>query len=137
MDTDIASPSREDVDAVAWERVVQESAKAECWTYCSEYCKAAAEAEREDDERARNVYAFFARITWPAFHLDQSETPLGPPDRLDSFTEEELQLLAELVGVVTDPELQARIADILWLRDYGDHGKRDYRIGHRPVPRAG
>ncbi|MEH2061995.1 MAG: DUF4209 domain-containing protein [Nostoc sp.] len=38
-----------------------------------------------------------------------------------SLTDEELDFLAEIVGEVSDPELQARIADILWTskrRDY-------------------
>nr|WP_322721103.1 DUF4209 domain-containing protein [Nostoc sp. ChiQUE02]MDZ8234200.1 DUF4209 domain-containing protein [Nostoc sp. ChiQUE02] len=40
---------------------------------------------------------------------------------VDSLTDEELDFLAEIVGEVSDPELQARIADILWTskrRDY-------------------
>ena len=39
-------------------------------------------------------------------------------DIFDDFTEEELSFLAEIVFEIPDPELKARITDILWIKKY-------------------
>jgi hypothetical protein len=129
----IESPSRDALANVRWQQVIADAKSPECWEYCNAFCRSAAEAETEGDDRARNVYAFFARVTCLSFKLDEQSAPLGSEDRLLSFTDAELALLADLVTSVADPEMRARVADVLWLRNYGEAGKRDYRYAQRAV----
>ncbi len=129
----IESPSSNDLASVSWQEVISRAKTLDCWAYCNLFCQRAAEAESEGDGQARNVYAFFARVTSLSFKLDEPSAPLGPEDRLLSFTDVELALLADLVTGIADPDMLARVADILWLRNYGPGGKRDYRYAQRAV----
>jgi len=123
----------DDFALVPWQAEVAGIAEHNCWNYCNHFCAKVAETEQAGDDKALNVYRMLVRVTCIAFKLDTPDTPLGPPDRLDSIAEPELALLAGLVPDISDPEMRARVADILWLRNYGENGKRDYRMAHLAV----
>jgi len=129
----IDSPTADDVARVQWPQIIADAKNCDCFEYCNAFCRSAAEAEAEGDDRARNVYAFFARVTSLNFKLDEPSAPLGPEDRLLGFTDAELALLSDLVTDIAEPEMLARVADILWLRNYGESGKRDYRNAQRAI----
>jgi hypothetical protein len=126
-------PSLEDFHSTPWQSAIEGAPKRECWHYCNAFCSQAAATEAEGDSRAREVYAFLARVTFPRFMLDEPTAPLGPSERLDVLSQSDLALIAALLPSVSDPEMQARMADILWLRNFGENGKRDYKMGQLAV----
>ncbi len=111
--TSIDSPTADDVTRMPWQQVIADAKHCGCFEYCNAFCRSAAEAEAEGDDRAQNVYAFFARVTSLHFNLDEPSAPLGPEDRLLGFTDAELALLAGIVVDIADPEMRARVADIV------------------------
>ena len=123
----------DDLALVPWQGDIAAVPEQECWHYCNRFCAKASEAEGVGDGKTRAVYAFLARVTSLVFKLDLLATPLWPPEQLDRFTEHELVLLAALAPTVGDPEKQARVADILWLRNYGARPARDYATGRLAV----
>jgi Domain of unknown function (DUF4209) len=126
-------PSLEDFRSTPWQSAIEDAPNRECRHYCDAFCSRAAAAEAERDSRGREIYAFLARVTFPQLMLDEPAAPLGPSERLDVFSQSDLALIAELLPSVSDPEMQARMADILWLRNFGESGKRDYRMGQLAV----
>lgn len=129
MDLTIDSPTLGDLTSVPWEEVIDTAAERDCWRYCGDFCAKAAEVEKAGDRQALAVYVLLAHVTSLVFRLDAKDAPIGPPERLDSFSDAELLLLASMLPTIRDPELRARVADILWLRNYGEQGRRDFQIG--------
>lgn len=127
--------SKEDFLSSGWEAVISECADKECAYYSSRFAAKAHASEEAGDKKAQQIFTLLSQITSLHHKLDTPEEPFGPMmvfhDRrtamVDDFDESRLNLLGEVVADVTDPELRARIADILWLRG------RDYRMAELAI----
>ncbi len=118
-----------------WQEVVADCEEKECRVYSSRFGAKAQEAGECSDTKAQQVYGLLNAVTSLHLKLDSPEEPFVPMmvfhDRrtaiVDDFNESHLNLFKETVSDITDAELRARIADVLWLR------KRDYRMGEIAV----
>jgi hypothetical protein len=72
--------------------------------------------QNNDNLREKAVFELLKVITAPIIVAEGKSEHFV--DIFDNFTEEELSFLAEIVSEIPDPELQARIADILWIKKY-------------------
>lgn len=114
---------------IRWQEVVAESEKKECQRYSSLFSSRAGEAEEAGDGEAREAFALLGGVTSMKLQADSREEPFRPmmvlstgrSAALGDFTDEHLNVLGEVVSEASDPELRARIGDVLWCR------KRDYR----------
>jgi hypothetical protein len=114
---------------IRWQEVPAESEKKECQHYCRLFSSEAEEAAEAGDQQAREAFALLGNITSMKLQADSCEEPFRPmmvlstgrSAALEDFTYDHLNILAEVVGEVSDPELRARIGDVLWCR------KRNYR----------
>lgn len=110
-------PKLDDFASRPWEEVVNSSKGQDRFAYCSEFC---ARTAREVDAVRKNVWLFLARVTTNAFDLETPSDPFG--SIVDDFSDEEIELMKALITEVVDPELRARMADIIWTRQ----GKGNY-----------
>lgn len=118
-----------------WEEVIAECKEKECNYYSSRFSAKAVELAQAGDTNTQEVFRLLSSITSMYFRLDSPESPFGPMMELhdrrtsipEDFDDSRLALLREVATEITDPELRARIADVLWLR------QRDYRMGELAV----
>jgi hypothetical protein len=123
------SPSKEDFDQCKWQSVVADSEKKECRAYVSLFATKAREAKEKEDVKAQEVFALLYHICSLTLKLDSPSEPFGPmavfpswrSAVIDDFDDAHLSTLEAIVTEVEDPELRARIADILWYRRRGDY----------------
>lgn len=117
-----ANPTIEDFEKVDWESVINSSPSKECRSYCDLYRQLTDRAEPASSQQ--HVYAFLTFICGLTLNPDSTDKPFnGYP-----FLERKLQLEASqndvLLGIlptIQDPELRARVADLLWVQKYGDY----------------
>jgi len=119
-----------DFDSCDWQQVIEHSEQKECDVYSRLFFEEARKAEEARNTKAQEVFALLGGIASLMFTLDNRESPFGPVivlhDRrsfiVDDLTDEQLNALVEIAPEVKDPEMQARIADVIWIRT------RDYRL---------
>ncbi len=127
--------TREDFLQSGLEDVVAGCGQRRCSAYTSCFAARALEAGAAGDSKGQQIYWLLRDITSMHMKLDSPEEPFGPLAQFNGgrtamvgdLDEGNLRLLGEVVGDIGDPELRARIADVLWLR------KRDFRIAELAV----
>jgi len=117
----------EDFNRYNWQDVINESPKKDCRYYQGQLFKKAREARKSGDIIAETAFALLGVVSSFTFKLDSKETPLNSFMVFDGrrstnpndLNDERLTVLQQLVPHVFDAELQARIADVLWIRKGG------------------
>lgn len=126
--------TKADFDRSNWQDILSNASSMTCDSYYSAFKQAWSDATDNEDEDTdvAEVFRFIGKIT--SMWLDPSQSADDPFFPMMIFTDgsrtptvedlnsEELEILAQVVNDISDPELRARIADILWIR------KRDYRM---------
>lgn len=120
--SDNARPTSDELRASAWSAAIAGTPKT-CRHYSSALFRDAEAAKTAGNTGDYRALRFLGDLTSMAFRLDQPATPLVPWIRsgtsrsaaLEDFDASQLALLNEFLPLVTDPELQARICDVLWL----------------------
>ncbi|MEH2401042.1 DUF4209 domain-containing protein [Nostoc sp.] len=110
--------TKEDFINSRWQDVINSCERKECGAYNRVFWNKAQEVKEVGNFREQSVFEILVVVTDAAIQPRSNEKFLAKVERL---TDEHLDFLAEIVGEVSDPELQARIADILWTskrRDY-------------------
>jgi hypothetical protein len=127
--------TRDDFTQSGWQGVIEESPKKECSAYSRSFVAKASEATQSGDDKRRQIFTLLGNITSMKMRLDSPEEPFGPmmvlygerTATVDDFGESDLTLLREVVSDITDPELRARVADVLCVRN------PDYRMADLAV----
>jgi len=127
--------TRNDFLQSGWETVIARSNDKECNYYRSHLCQRAREAKDANDQKTEEMFGLFADICSLHLRLDSPDQPFGPmmtsPQGRtaipDDFDTDQIRFLNDILGDVTDADLKARIADVLWCL------RRDYRIGQVAV----
>lgn len=117
-----------------WREIVAETPERDCCNYSSRFQAKATEARNTGDEQSANIFAFLSDITSMFIDENDSADPLKPMLHLKegrtaipSDFDPTLNYLAGILPHIDDPELKARVADVLWLR------KRDFRAAREAV----
>ena len=117
--------TKSDFESSQWEGLINKCDVKECNKYSTIFFEKAREAESADNKTLQEVFSLLEIITSMMFDPSSKTNPFssvwGMPDPLSSFSENNLNVLNEIVNDVKDAEMRARIADILWIRI------RDYR----------
>jgi hypothetical protein len=108
-----------------WQDVVNSSERKECFTYSQAFWKKVQEAKEAGNVREQAVLEILAVVTSAAIQPESTEEFFAEVFR--NITDEHLDFLAEIAPEISDPELQARVADILWVK------RRDYRMAQLAV----
>lgn len=118
------SLSKSDFDVCNWQRVIEQCDQKECRRYVGLFFIEAEKAEQAADAKAHEIFKLLGGIASLYFKLDNDQDPFGPlfvfhDSRgfiIDDLTNEHAQVLTEVVSEVADPEMRARIADVLYIK---------------------
>ena len=105
--------TKQDFINSGWKEVVNSSSK-DCSSYYLPFYTKAKEAKEAENIKEQAVFEILALIT--SDEIQPESTKKVFPGVFQHLTDEHLNFLAEIVDEVSDPELKARVADILWLR---------------------
>lgn len=89
------------------------------------FWKKAQEAKEAGNVREQAVFEILAAVMGAAIKPESNEEFFA--EVFQNLTDEHLDFLAEIASDISDTELQARVADILWVR------RRDYRMAQLAV----
>ena len=117
--------TKEDFINSRWQDVINSSERKECSAYNRVFWNKAQEAKEAGNVREQYVFEILAFVTGIAIKPESTEEFFA--EVFQNLTEEHLNFLTEIAPEVSDPELQARIADILWVK------KRNYRMAQLAV----
>ncbi|MDZ8260357.1 DUF4209 domain-containing protein [Nostoc sp. ChiQUE01b] len=117
--------TKEDFINSRWLEVVNSSERKECLTYNRVFWNKAQEAKEAGNVRQQTVLEILALLTGAAIKPESTEEFFAKV--FQNLTDEHLNFLTEIAPELSDPELQARIADILWVK------KRNYRMAQLAV----
>ncbi len=118
----------EDFLASGWRTTVEGVEERDCLHYRSAFYARADEARGAGDAKQTNLFALFGDLASMFLDADDPSDPIKPMwqgggqrSAIPSDFDPALPLLAEILPHVCDPDLRARIADVLWIR------RRDYK----------
>jgi len=117
--------TKDDFINSCWQDVINSSERKNCLTYDDAFWKKAQEAKKAGNVREQAVFEILAAVTSAAIKPESTEEFFA--EVFQNLTDEHLDFLAEIASDIFDPELQARVADILWVR------RRDYRMAQLAV----
>jgi hypothetical protein len=117
-------PTLADLANCEWEKIILSADKKMCDNYCKLLFDKAQMFEQDNDERCANLLFMLANITSMYLKPDDISHPLASAwhsgdtrsANLGDIDDRELDFLEEIVSKLHDAELQARIADILWIK---------------------
>jgi hypothetical protein len=129
------SVTKKDFDECDWQSVIGGSENKEYHAYSGYFAAKAREAEIAGEIETQKVFALLRDVCSLMLQAEEPEEPFGIAIQiqgrrsasLDDFSEENLNVLREIAPEVLDPEMRARIADILWVK------KRDFLMGRLAV----
>ncbi|MEG4197103.1 DUF4209 domain-containing protein [Microcoleus sp. Pol12A5] len=117
--------TKDDFNNTCWYDLVNSSERKDCLTYYSDFWEKSQEAQGAGNLREQEVFAILAAVTNAAIKPESTEEFFA--DIFKNLTDEQLDFLAEIAPKISDPELQARVADILWVR------RRDNRMAQLAI----
>jgi hypothetical protein len=99
----------------SWKEIVDSSEKKECLSYWTGFWNKAKEASEGGDTANELIFKLLAMVS----HARTSRETIDNcfPASVDNLTDEQLDFLPDIVSEISDPELQARVADVTikWL----------------------
>lgn len=107
--------TRTDFDGAGWQEVIACCDKNECFAYCSAFASRSMKALKLDDKVGAAVFEFLKRVTLAAVNSESRDQPFYEQWLL-RFSDDEIAVMAELAPTVSDAEMRARLADIVWTR---------------------
>jgi hypothetical protein len=117
--------SKNDFINSPWQDVVNNSERKERFAYNMAFWEKAKEAKEAGKVREQAVFEILAFITGAAIKSESTDEFFA--EVFQNLTDEHLNFLAEIATEISDPELQARVADILWVK------RRDYKMAQLAV----
>jgi hypothetical protein len=108
-----------------WQDVINSSERKECLAYNMAFWAKAQEVKEAGNLREQAVFEILAAVTGAAIKPESNEEFFA--EIFQNLTDEHLDFLADIAPDISDHELQARVADILWVR------RRGYRMAQLAV----
>ena len=118
--------TKADFANTCWQDVINRSEQKDCFTYDRAFWKKAQEAQEAENPREQAVFEILAAITSVAIKPESTEEFFA--GAFKNLTDEQLDFLTEIAPEISDPELQARVADILWVM------RRSYQMAQLAIP---
>ena len=127
--------TRADFDRCAWEAALADADKKETFSYSMQFGRRLRQAKESGDEVAAAVFTVLIIATDIDLRPDNVDEPFGPRFVSQAargatpadLTDEQLGIIAELAPNVADPEMRARMSDLVWVM------KRDYPFAKKAV----
>lgn len=119
--------TKDDFTNTCWQDVVNSSERKDCFTYFNAFWKKALEAKEAGNVREQVVFNILAAVT-STDEIKPESTEEFFADIFKELKDEQLDFLTTIAPEISDPELQARVTDILWVR------RRNYRMAQLAIP---
>ncbi|MGR3177409.1 MAG: DUF4209 domain-containing protein [Candidatus Anammoxibacter sp.] len=121
--------TKDDLNNSGWQEIIEKCNDKECHVYSAVFFEKAKEFENKKDHRNQEVFAILGGITSLMLKPESLSEPYQPVIVLkdsrsaiiDDFPNDIINFLSEILDDISDAEIRARIADVVWLR------KRDYK----------
>ncbi|MBJ7297352.1 MAG: DUF4209 domain-containing protein, partial [Dolichospermum sp.] len=107
--------TKQDFINSGWKEVVNSSERKECLSYRMTFWNKAKQAEAAVNIREQILFEILAFVTGAAIKPELNDEFFG--EVFSNLAEEYLNFLTEIAPEISDPELQARVADILWVKN--------------------
>lgn len=107
--------SKNDFERVNWEDVISVCARKECSCYSQKFNLQMNKEEYAEDINAKAVFEILFFLTMPIFSHN-NDSPYFSTDYFDRISVSNLDVLKELMPNISDAEMKARIADLLWIK---------------------
>jgi Domain of unknown function (DUF4209) len=117
--------TKEDFINSGWQVVINTSERKECLIYHSIFWQYAQKAREAGNIREQTIFEILAAVTSPIIKPESTEESFL--EVFKNLTDEHLDFLAAIVCEISDPELQAQVADILWVK------RRNYQTAQLAV----
>lgn len=135
VETPTSDPRAEDFLRSDWRALLAASRYPDCSDYSSQFAAKMQECEQAGDSQQAALYRLLMHVTSMQLNFQKPSEPFGPmfvfntgrSATLSDFTDAELAFFAGILPRVDVPELEARLADVLWLR------KRDHQAARTAV----
>ncbi len=118
--------TKDDFNNTCWQDVVNSSERRDCPSYGGAFWRKSQEAQEAGNLREQAVFAILTAVTSAEIKPESTEEFFA--DIFKNLTDEQLDFLAEITPEISDPELQARVADILWVK------RRNYQMAQLAIP---
>lgn len=117
-------PEIGDFQDIDWQSTLEEAEDQNVDRYQTLFFDKADELENNDRSSGSRAYRLLGDICSMHMKDDNPDNPFGPhivtsngrSATVDDFSEDDLEVLDDLLNDIKDPELQARVADVLWTR---------------------
>lgn len=127
--------SKDDFNSSGWEAIIQQCGEKDCHDYSRLLLAKAKEAKDAGETKTAAVFRLMGQVASMMLRPGSTEKPFAPVMEwgdsrsavVDDLSDEELDALAEIISDITDSEMRARIADVLWLR------KSDYHFAETAI----
>ena len=117
--------TKNDFINICWQDIVNNSEQKNCRTYGIAFWREAQKAQETKKFREQAVFEILAAVTSADIKPESTEEFFA--DIFKNLTDEQLDFLGEIATEISDPELQARVTDILWVR------RHDYRMAQLAI----
>lgn len=122
--------TKSDFEELQLEDSIEDCDKSECFYYSPLFFTKAHEAEAAGNLNMAEAFTLLGAVTSMRLKPDSLTEPFVPmivmhdsrSSIIDDFSDEHLNVLSEIVQDILNPEIRARVADILWIK------KRDYHM---------
>lgn len=118
--------TKEDILSSDWQSMTSDCKRKECHEYSNSFREKAQEARESGNFKKHNALRFLAYVACYPIQANKADERFERVFK--EITEDQLSLLAEIANEISDPELQARVADILWVK------RRDYKMAQLAIP---
>ena len=122
--------TKSDFEELQWEESLKDCEHHECYSYSSFFFTKAQEAEADGNVNVAEVFTLLGSVTSMRLKPDSLTEPFVPiflmtdsrSSIIEDLSSEHLNVLGEIVHDISNPEIRARVADILWVKN------RDFRM---------
>lgn len=127
--------TKDDFDKSEWEKIIDGCEKKECHSYSTLFFAKARELEENKDPVNQEIFTLLDGISSMFLKEASISEPYGPmfvmggsrSAIIDDFSDEHLNVLSEILSSIQDPEIKARIADVIWIR------KKDFKAAQTAI----
>ena len=107
--------SKKDFDRVNWQDIISNCDIKECRKYSQKFISQVDKDEYDEDVNAKTVFEILGFLTMPYIEHDDKDQYTSS-SYFDKISESNLEILKELIPDISDAEMKARIADLLWIK---------------------
>lgn len=116
--------SKKDFEQIKWQELIDTAEVKECYSYKKLFDAKLTEVEERGNKKEVLIFSLLGSISSLRITTPASIDPFAPKSfssypqntLLENISDSYLGVLEEILVTVTDPEMKARIADVIWLK---------------------